>query len=260
MKRLFKLFLSFGKISVIESLEYRSNFITSGLFSLIQAVATFILMVILMDRVSNIAGWSSYQVLLISLTFILVNAITNSLFMTGLKQFSEDLNRGNIDKYLVKPIDIQFHSIISRWDLSEIFRISGSLIAIYYVLRLLHSSEILLVTYFISVGLSCLLALLFAFSVICLVFFFGRVRNITYLVSILGDNGKVPTTVFKGAWGIILSVVIPALFIATVPVGILSGKYSWSFLLWEIILIAVFFVFARTLLKLGLKQYSGASS
>mgnify|MGYP001599453448 CR=1 FL=1 len=260
MNRYLKIFFDLGKFSMMGAMEYRANVLFTGSFKLIESIASFVIIFLLVSLTSGIAEWSKSEVLLISLTFTLTTALTAFFVLLGMKQFAKELNIGNIDRYLLKPINTQFYASLSQWDWSQVFRIIGSIFGICLVIRGLNYSLPLIniAAYIILVFTSVLTVYGFAFIIISLVLFSGRIRNIDYLAMILWEPGKWPTSVFSGFWRIFFSVVIPVWFAATVPVGILTGKYSFSVLVGAMFFTLLTILLSNFFLNFGIKKYSSA--
>lgn len=260
MKRYLRIISHLGKMSVMDTLEYRADFLVIGFFRLLESATSFIILLFIFNRVGRIAGWGATEVLLVNLTFVISTAITSLFLMPGLKQFADELNEGKIDKYLVKPVNFQFFASLARWDGTQIFRLVGAVLAAAYLIltKIGPISLMALFEYKIVILLSVIFFYCFTFSVICSVFFLNRVYSIDYLADTLWDPGKWPTSIFKGIWGIVFMTVVPVGFAATVPVGILTGRYGWRWVLAGIGLAVAFISLSNRILTMGLKRYAGA--
>src|SRR3982751_1311483 len=66
--------------SLAREMEYRGNFILMGLSNLAWMVLFLVLVLVLLSNVEAIAGWSLEQMLVLTGTFQVINAITLLLF------------------------------------------------------------------------------------------------------------------------------------------------------------------------------------
>lgn len=262
MKHYLKIFIKTGEISLQNLFEYRADLVVVSIFKLIESITAFIIVFITADLTKEISGWNVPELLLISLTFSLSTGLISFLFMPGLKYFEENLNWGNIDGYLVKPLDVQFHASLSNWDWTQIFRIAGSVIGITWVISKYNLSINLFssIEYFTLVAISSLLLYLIVFLSIIFILMAGRINNADYLAVLLWEPGRWPTTIFNDLLKIFFAVLIPLFFAATVPVGVLTGKYNHFYLLAGSALTVSFIFISRKILTLGLKKYSGAGT
>lgn len=260
MGRYLKLFIQLGKISVMSALEYRTDFWVKGGFKVLESAVGFLIIVFLFSRIDEIVGWNNYQVLLISLTYTLTAYLGAFFILPGLKQFAKDLNRGDIDKYLTKPVNLQAYATLSWWDWSQAFRIVAAIIGIMVIVNrfAISISFSQLAAYLISIIVSIFLLYSFAFTIISSVLWLKRVRNIDYLAIILWDQGKMPTSIYGTVFKIVYATIIPLWFAATVPIGVLTGKYSLFIAVYGVILAGISLFVSNLFLKYGIRRYTGA--
>jgi ABC-2 type transport system permease protein len=262
MLRYLKITFHFWQTSFMQMAEYRGDFFTSALLHLLESVVSLILIGIIFTHVSAIGDWNRYQVFLLNLTFTLTTSLTYFLFVYANDDFAEDLNKGNIDKYLTKPIDIQYQSSFSKLHWHSIFQIVGSFIAICYIL--FHSSLHFSLGSFLSYILLVVVSVICYYSInyifVLTIFLGGRISNIGILPSALWDLGKMPTSIYGQFSQILLSTILPVGLAATVPVGVLTQIISpaWTFI--AITISLIFLVLSRLMLLFAIRNYSSASS
>jgi ABC-2 type transport system permease protein len=91
-------------------------------------------------------------------------------------------------------------------------------------------------------------------------FWFTKFDNNVTILQALLDAGRYPSTVYPVWLRVIVTFIIPIAVATTIPLQALRGELgSGQILLFVTISIASFW-FATKIWKLGLKQYSGASS
>lgn len=260
MKRYVEIISELGKMSLMNSLEYRADLLVVGIIKLAESATSFIILLFIFKQVNEIAGWNSTEVLLINLTFVISTSLTSLFLMPGLKQFAQELNDGLIDKYLVKPVNLQFFASLAKWDGTQIFRLIGTLVAVIYMVTTSFKGLTLMtmLEYMLTIFLSVVFFYCFTFTIICSIFFLRRLYNVDYLAAILWDPGKWPISIFKGAWTIVFLTVVPVGFAATVPVGVLTGRYGILSVMAGILLAGVFMILSNRVLALGIRRYSGA--
>lgn len=262
MRRLFRLITRYTLISAMATLEYRFDFFITAIVRLMESATSFLVIILLFSQINSLSGWSAPQVMMISITYSLSTALEYFLAKNSLKQLSENLNQGNIDRYLVKPIDFQLIISLGGFDWTQIFRFLFSVVAVFWLA--FHYS------FAITFG-SCLLYILLIVNsafifyclstlIILLALYFGRIRNIHTLPYMFWDFGKFPTSIFQGFLGLVFSVIIPVASAATIPVGILVHKYSFLSILYIFLVSAIFFFLVRLSIHFGLRRYSSSSS
>lgn len=244
------------------SIEYRTSFLITAFFRFIEAVTGFAMIIIFVQINSGLGGWSGVQVLMISLTYTLSTSLAAFFLFPGLKQFANGLNTGNIDNYLIKPLNIQFYASFSQWDWTQIFKILGAVGALtYLVLNRVDNLNIFsLSSYIFLIFVSSTIMYGIVFSTISLVLHTGRLKNVTYLAQLLIEPGKWPISIYPGIVGIFFTLVIPVWFAATVPVGVLTESYGKDAFILAIFAALVILFVSNKILTTGIKKYSSASS
>jgi ABC-2 type transport system permease protein len=262
MRRILRLFFRYALFSIMTALEYRSDFIITAIVRFLESAVSFLVILLLFRQITSLSGWTAPQVLLINITYSLGTGLICFLCKNSLKQLAESLNKGNIDRYLVKPIDFQLLASLGGFDWTQMFRIIFSTITVIWLLIQYSIPVTILsgVLYLILIIISSFIFYCLAMTTTFLTFFVGRINNINYLPYLFWDFGKVPTTIYSGMLGVIFSVFIPVITAATIPVGVLVQKMSPFFVLHSLIAALIMFGLCRLVLVTGLRRYSSASS
>ncbi|MCL2694540.1 MAG: ABC-2 family transporter protein, partial [Oscillospiraceae bacterium] len=112
----FKVYCMFAKISLMQQLEYRANFVI-GVSAECCWLCTKLLYAFIVHRTgSEIGGLSPDQITLFIGTFIIFTAIYTGLFMHNLGFIPWRVRQGDLDLMLVKPISTQFHLTMREVD------------------------------------------------------------------------------------------------------------------------------------------------
>src|SRR6266542_4248025 len=102
-------------LAVLEVAEYRVNFVLSVFteaLGLGMVVLTFGLMYQFTDA---IAGWTREQVLVLVGVFWTFNGIWDMAIQPNLQRMSEYVERGEMDFFLLRPVDAQFLISVRRF-------------------------------------------------------------------------------------------------------------------------------------------------
>jgi len=260
MVKFLKIIYKFGQISMLMDMEYRANFVTTGVIKLIDSATSLAIVVFLLATVNSIAGWSAGQILLMSLTFTLSRSLVHLVFSLGVNQFNDDLNRGDIDKYLCKPINLQFYVSLSHWDWSQMFRIISSIGAITFVCwkYALFMTWESITFYIFSILIAAIMHYCLGFIFVTSILFINKARNVDQLSETLWSLGRWPVTIFGGLWKYVFITFLPLAFAATIPVGLLTRVYPAYVLAGGFIVAMCFVFFSSKFLEIGLRKYSGA--
>jgi ABC-2 type transport system permease protein len=95
---------------------------------------------------------------------------------------------------------------------------------------------------------------------ISLTFWFTKFDNNVTILQALMDSGRYPATVYPVWLRIIVTFVIPIAVATTIPLQALRGDLTAQQIVTFFMVAVVSFIVASRVWKVGLKQYSGASS
>ena len=111
MKALFRyvrLWLSLAKFSLLGELAFRGNFLVKVCVELLWLVILLMFNFILFRVTSRIAGWEEHQYLFFVGCYYAMGGVMEALFLENCNQFAELVRTGDLDFFLLKPVDEQF--------------------------------------------------------------------------------------------------------------------------------------------------------
>src|SRR5260370_17044520 len=106
--RFWRLFLALARFNLATELSFRANFLVK---LLVEALWLGILLVFydkLFLNTRAIAGWNFYEYLFFVGCFYALSGVIETFFLSGCMEFQEMVRSGDLDFYLIKPIDEQF--------------------------------------------------------------------------------------------------------------------------------------------------------
>ncbi|MBI3385206.1 ABC-2 family transporter protein [Candidatus Gottesmanbacteria bacterium] len=249
------------EISLSASMIYRVNF-WFEIGALILHLGTYLITVsILFFYTNSIAGWNKEEVILM----IGLSYFSGGVFLTfikpGLDKLPDYIHGGDLDIYLLKPIQIIFYLIFSSINFLFLpYLFSGLLLSILSLLNLktnLFISDII----FSSLVLSCGIIIFSSiYLVLICIYFWMLESNIEQLFLSLTNLTRYPLDVLNKVGKFIFSWIIPFAFISFLPGRVLLHRVEW----WEIILVfPITFIIGYlsfVFWKFALKSYTSASS
>ncbi|MCR4678134.1 MAG: ABC-2 family transporter protein [Lachnospiraceae bacterium] len=258
-----KLLLEQSKISIMSVAAYRANFVLMIIQSFVNALLSIVSVKYIYNYVSEIAGWSYSEMMLLIGTSMLVNQIFRAFILPNLNQFVIDIGSGNFDAILLKPVSLLFLIFFGRIDLSSLFSViapiaivvifAGSVAVEFTV------TEILMYIVLIVCGVTILSA--FMLIIHSVAFYYIKVdglMNVYYMIMAISEKPKdiIPTKILKDFFTWIL----PAVALACLPVSIILHKISYRYFLLEALLAFLMLLCAKALTYMGVRNYSSASS
>jgi ABC-2 type transport system permease protein len=182
----------------------------------------------------------------------------------NLDQLSQSIRDGTLDFTLLKPASSQFLVSFQRcviWGMTDVALGIG--IILYSLTRVAHESGI-------GAGPLALFAVTLASGVVVLycvwtmlatfAFWFVKIDNLTTLLHSFFGMGRFPVDAYPLWLRRVLTFVVPVALITTVPAEALSGKLASIVPLISVAVAAVMLWLSTRLWRLGLGQYTSASS
>lgn len=262
MKKYIKLYFVFLRANMIKLFTYRGDFWLGFLLTGAQSIAILLGLNIMFIHINNIAGWSYHDMLVLLGTFMLTDALSWMLFRAGVNDLDTIINKGDLDWYLIKPIDTQFMVTVQRLDAQDAGR---SFVGIPILIYGLQNSEIFATLLNIPLFIVTLLlgqVVLYSITMAVKTVSFKSIQG--WATSAISwrfyDLARYPVDIYSGAMRIIYTFVLPLVFIATVPAKVLTGNFELYMLFGAIAAAAISLCIVRLIWNKALSGYSSASS
>ena len=260
--RYLRIWLQFIKMSLMADMEYRLNFVVRILGELVWYTAQLSVFEVLYTHTNSLNGWDINAVRVFMGSLFLADVLFMIFFMENMDALSQLVRKGELDLYLVKPINSQF--MVSCRKISAAYTINLFLVVGYLLWgmsRLGHDfSAVQIFAYLILVGCG-------VFLCYCLRFLFGM------MVLVLHDAGNIqfvwfqlyrlatrPDILYPTYLRYFVLTILPVAFIASVPARILVEGMSWHWLGAGLAITGTFLSLTSFLWHRALRQYASASS
>ncbi len=249
------------KNNFVREAVYRTNFLTAVTVDVIWICVEVSLFTVLYANVNTLAGWTQEQVYFFLGIFFSSDAIFTVLFQRNFWNFSDLINRGNLDILLTKPVHPLFLALSQSINLTAIFNIFlGLAITVKYAqpAGFPGGYRWLWVGVWLLVGLVSALLLRFTFAVS--VFWTERSWAISRLYYQFFAFATKPDTIYPKAIRYLILTALPFAFIGSVPArALLYGLEFHEYVRIGIVLFS-FFLLNSFLWKRALIRYQSASS
>jgi ABC-2 type transport system permease protein len=249
------------RLSLVLGLQYRWNFVVDGLVSLLWTVLGVVpLYIALHDRV--VEGWSFRDALVVVGFFTMLRGILDGAVNPSLYAVVEQIRQGTLDFVLLKPADAQFLVSTTRFEPWKAFDAVMALGIMGWAFHLPGKTP--------TVGGAALAlgllvaALMVLYSlwilVIAAAFWVVRLDNLAFFFSSVFDFARWPVTLFKGAWHVLFTFVIPLGLMTTYPAEALLGRLDAPTALLAWLGSVAFATVARRVWTRAIGRYTSASS
>lgn len=264
MKTLRKYARVFGvqlKNNFVREAVYRSNFLTMLCVDLVWIAVEFSLFTVIYANTDTLAGWTKEQVFFFLGIFFASDALFTTFFQKNFWNFSDLVNKGELDILLTKPISPVFLALTRWMSLTSIFNLAlGIGIAVKYADASGFAGGIrwMMLPLWLLIGLISALLLRFAFSV--WVFWTDRAWALSRLYYQFFHFATKPDAIFPVMIRYSIMTFLPFAFIGSVPTrALLEGLSLEEYALIAFVLTSFYF-FDSYFWRRGLRRYQSASS
>lgn len=259
---LLRLLRVFYRTSVQTDMEYRADFFTRILASLLGLLTTLGSLSVAFQYTTNLKGWTFPQTLVLLSVYYLMDGLIEMFIAPNMREIMNQVREGTLDFVLMKPVSSQF---MATFRTLNVWRASSLLVGLglmtYSVQRLSLTVGLTQALMFAG-ALAAGIAVVYAFwlALVTLTFWFTRLENIEQIVWQAFEAGRYPVEIYPGWLQALLTYAIPITFIITVPAKALAGRLDPGFLLVAAVVAVLSVLASSAFWRFGLKSYTGASA
>jgi ABC-2 type transport system permease protein len=248
-----KLIIEYMKINIATAMEYRFNFIVQSLSMVANNAIWILFWWIFFQKFNIVNTWTMNDMIGLYAVLTFSFGIAGTVFGNR-RRIAEVISEGRLDFFLTLPKNVLFHTLIGK---SSWFAFGDVIFGLIMATIAFQWWQFPL--YFLLCTLSAIILTSFAVIVSSLAFYMGDARSTSRQLDIgLMSFGGYPLSIFSDTAKILLMTVIPAGFISTIPVELLTQfQLKWFLILLGftlLIFVIAIFVFYR-----GLRKYESGS-
>ena len=245
--------LEYLKLSIKTALEYRANFIVQTMSMLLNDIVWIIFWLIIFGRFKNINGWAINDMITLYAVILMAYGITG-VFYGNRNNIANVIIEGRLDYYMTLPKNILYHLISSR---SSWYSLGDMILGLCVATFCISLRQIPL--YILMVVLSCTIVIMFGVLVGSLSFFIesSEETNRTLTMALI-SFASYPLSIYQGFSKILILIIIPAGFVAGVPVELLRN-FNWTWLIYMIGFTAILTFISISVFYYGLRKYESGN-
>ena len=253
---------AFYRSSIQTDLEYRVDFFTRILASLLGLMTTVGALSIAYNYTGTLKGWSFPQTLVLLAIYYLMDGLIEMFIAPNMRAVMEQVRQGTLDFVLMKPLNSQFMATFRTVNIWRIVNVMVGLgLTLYTISRLsLSVGPSQALGFSLTLAAGTVVVYSFWLCLVTLTFWFVKIDNIEQIVWQAFEAGRYPIEIYpvwlRGA----LTYVVPVAFIITVPAQALSGKLPSAFFVIAPVVAVVTLVLSSAFWRYGLRHYTGASA
>lgn len=262
IKRYIGIYLEIFKMSLMSEMTHKENFLTWVAVHTISLLTMVIFFKIVYASVVHINGWTQYQSMLVLGTGTLITGLGSLTFFPFMYGFSREIQKGDFDFKLAKPLNVLFQSAFRWVDVEDLAVAPSALILVgYSVYKLQPANLPLNILGYVILIISSMVLLFSLLSLIeSLAFRFVQVNSVTDFYWSLVNVAKYPAKAIKNTSLIFTYSLIPIAVVSSVPAEVLFGRWDTPWIVGSLTLSGAAFLLGRWVFMLSLRHYSSASS
>ncbi len=250
------------RASTLLALQYRAEFVGQALLSLLWAAWALVPLLVVYGHRPSVSGWSFEEALVVMGWFTLMKGILEGAINPSLASVVEHIRKGTLDFVLLKPADAQF--LVSTAKFAPWHVVDAGLgvalfaVAFHRLGRWPAPGHVLVALLLLLCAALTLYGLWIL--VVSAAFFVVKVDNLSYLFGSIFDAARWPVTVFRGAWRVLFTFVIPLALMTTYPALALLGRLRLGTAIAAVAGTLAFAAVSRLVWVRSIGRYTSASS
>jgi len=262
MTRYLQIWLASARYSIVRTLMFRFDFFLWATVEFCWMGVNLLLISVIYDHTSSIAGWSKYEMLLLVGTSLLIQRFLMGFFWSSIFEMGRNIRTGYFDFFLAQPGNVLFMASTRKIDpdgLVNSFVAMG--VVAYAAHRLgLHPTALDLALY--AVMIFCGLIIHYSVLVLSVSFAFWATssQGLEGIYFTLSEFSRLPRAAFHGLASVVFVWMLPVVVVSNAPASTLLHGFQPG---WALALLAAALLWlgaAVTVFHLGLRRYSSASS
>ena len=266
--RYLNLWASLAKFSLLAEMAFRGNFVVKVFVELLWLAILLLFNFTLFEHTRQIADWDQHQYLFFLGCYFAMGGLLETLFLSNCNEFAELIRTGDLDFFLLRPVDEQF--LVScrnvDWSCAPNVVLGGGVMG-YALWAGGWQVSWTAIPLFCAMFL-CGAALAYGFLLMLTAasVWFMRNQSLMEMWWLFGTLMRYPQEIFmRTAWvspiGIIFSTVIPIMLVTNVPASIVARNvFDPLMVLYCAFAAGVVLWISRRFFRAALQRYRSASS
>jgi ABC-2 type transport system permease protein len=257
-----KVWLASARYSIVRTMMFRGDFLVWTLVEFFWMSVNLLLVSVIYEHTSSIAGWSKYEMMLLVGTSMLIQRFLMGFFWSSIFEIGRNVRTGTFDFFLAQPGNIMFMATTRKLDPDGLLNsIVAAGVVAYSANQLnLHPS---------ALDISLYAALIFCGLVIHYSILVLSISAVFWLTSAQGVEGgyftltefsRLPREAFKGVTNVLFVWALPVVVVSNAPARTLLHGFDARWSLWLAVLAVLWFALAVFVFYRGLRRYASASS
>lgn len=266
MARYFRLFSAFARFGLASEMAFRANFLVKLLVEVLWLGILLVFYWKLFETTSSIAGWTRSEYFFFVGCHYALAGMVETFFLSNCTEFAELVRSGDLDMYLLKPIDEQF-LVSCRWiDWSTLPNIVQGIAIMVVALAVMDWTfdPLRLALFLVLFACGCALAYSFLLMLSCTAVWLVRNQNLMEMWWLFTTLMRYPRDIYDGPrggpFGKFFTYVVPIVVVVSVPAETMIKAFDPGVIAWTIAAAVVMLLISRRFFRRALQSYRSASS
>lgn len=262
MLRYLHIWLAQMRYSLAREMQFKANFILWIIVEFCWFALQLTFIGVLYFNVREIAGWSSWQMVLLISTSHLVQQLFQSFVMINCMNLPELIRTGKLDFFLAQPVSTRFLVSTRAFEPGSIVNcVMAVIVCIYAATKIpIPFSVFNIAIYIMLLVIGVLIHYSLMMFLMTFSFWMTRAQGFVHAYYNLFNLARLPREAFSGVTKFVFTWAIPMLLVANVPARTLLGEFSWEKISYMLIVTVVVFFASSRFFEFGLRRYTSASS
>lgn len=244
-------------------MSYQADFLISIAGMTLTQVLGLVFLSVVYQRIPDIHGWLFWEVAFIYAMVFFIEGIT-SFFFNGMWVIGGLINRGEMDRILVRPVSPVLQVFTSHLGIGGIGMILVGAAILYQSLQNIQiewslTQVFMLILLIIS---AAVIRVSIIFAACCQSFWSGSANSsFSHTIHSLSEFAKFPISIYSLGVQAVITVIVPFAFISFFPAAYLFGKEGWGTIgAWGPLVAVYTAAMALWIFYSGLKRYESAGN
>ncbi len=257
-----RIWLTSARYSIVRTLMFRGDFLIWALVELFWMSVNLLMISVIYDHTTTVAGWTKYEMMLLVGTSLLIQRFLMGFFWSSIFEMGRNIRSGHFDFFLAQPGNVMFMATTRKLDpdgLMNSFVAAG--VVVYSAHRLgLHPGAADITLYALMVA--CGVVIHYSILVLCIVpvFWITSAQGLEGSYFTLNEFSRLPRQAFKGLANVAFVWFLPVVIVSNAPASTLLHGFDLKVVGWLVGITALWFGLTVFFFHRGLRRYNSASS
>jgi ABC-2 type transport system permease protein len=264
--RYLRLLSAFARFGLARELVFRGNFLVKVSVEVLWLCILLMFYDTVFAKTDVVAGWTRPQYLFFVGCYFALEGLMETFFLTNCSEFADLVRTGDLDFYLLKPIDEQFLITCREIDWSTVPNVfMGAAVMANALAQMgwaVDPGQVL--AFLVMFGCGTALAYSFLLVLTSASVWFMRNQSLFEMWWLFTSLMRYPKEVFAGTWfepvGRFFTYVIPILLVINVPARIMVEALDPKLMVLTLLATLILLYASRRFFKYALARYRSASS